>query len=251
MSYGNEIHVRGRFFKSFLLMYLETRQKHPGRVSTIFRTERAEALKLLLTAAIRERYTTSCLRAAVAVRSQRIDIAAEREQTTNKMVNVMNGNGTEFFPPCTSDVCTVDEAEKERVAAAAAAKPACEVRERCVESCAAYGKVCPCAARIAAHAACDAMHELRLDSHIFQQAFVEGKPNFPYIRAEDIVIGEKLGEGGFSNVNLCVVTVGEEAGQQFAVKYLKRRAMVDLHQFKHGAADLAVEALYVAFALGC
>ena len=59
------------------------------------------------------------------------------------------------------------------------------------------------------------------------------------------MIGKKLGEGGFSNVNLCTVKTGVDAGKQFAVKYLKKKAMVDLHQFKHGAADLAVEALYV------
>jgi hypothetical protein len=148
-----------------------------------------------------------------------------------------------FFPPCTAEICGVAVEEKERVAEAAAAKPSCEMTEKCVQSCAAYGKVCPCAARIAAHAACDAMSELKKDSHIFPQQ--EEIPPFTYLNAEDIVIGEKLGEGGFSNVNSCVINKGEEAGQEFAVKYLKRKAMVDLHQFKHGAADLAVEALYV------
>jgi hypothetical protein len=148
-----------------------------------------------------------------------------------------------FFPPCTSEICGVASEEKERVAEAVATKPTCEMTERCVQSCAAYGKVCPCAARIAAHAACNAMSELKQGSHIFPQD--EGKPPFPRLNAEDIVIGEKLGEGGFSNVNSCVISKGEEAGQEFAVKYLKRKAMVDLHQFKHGAADLAVEALYV------
>ena len=184
--------------------------------------------------------------------------------TTTTMVNVRTGSNnntgtTKFFPPCTSgNECTVDEKEKERVAAAS--KPTCEMTERCVQSCAAYGRICPCAARIAAHAACDAITELKENSRIFPQDACTGtnntsaedgdsgsdrKPNFPYLNAEDIVIGEKLGEGGFSNVNLCVVTKGDEAGQQFAVKYLKRKAMVDLHQFKHGAADLAIEALYV------
>ena len=146
-----------------------------------------------------------------------------------------------FFPPCTSDICGVGDEEKERVAVAAATKPTCEMTEKCVQSCAAYGKVCPCAARIAAHAACDAMTELKTNSNIFPQD-VNSKPNFTYLNAEDIVIGEKLGEGGFSNVNRCVINVGEDAGHEFAIKYLKRRAMVDLHQFKHGASDLAVEA---------
>ena len=91
------------------------------------------------------------------------------------------------------------------------------------------------------------MHELRKNSRLFAQVVDseddEGKPNFPYLNADDILIGEKLGEGGFSNVNLCTVLNGKDAGQQFAIKYLKKRAMVDLHQFKHGSADLAIEAL--------
>jgi hypothetical protein len=151
-----------------------------------------------------------------------------------------------YFPPCTADTCTVDEKEKERYAA----KPSCDMAERCVQGCAAYGRVCPCAARIAAHAACEAMQELIDNSRVFVppegvEPDQEGKPDFPYLNADDIVIGEKLGEGGFSNVNACVVTTGDEAGQEFAVKYLKRKAMVELHQFKHGAADIAIEALYV------
>lgn len=162
---------------------------------------------------------------------------------SSSVSNPSNRN-SRFFPPCTSEICGVAAEEKERVAEAVATKPTCEITEQCVQSCAAYGKVCPCAARIAAHAACDAMRELSEGSRIFPQG-EEGKPPFPRLNAEDIVIGEKLGEGGFSNVNSCVISKGEEAGQEFAVKYLKRKAMVDLHQFKHGAADLAVEALYV------
>jgi len=169
-------------------------------------------------------------------------------------MNILSGNGTaSFFPPCTNpNECQGDDKERERVAARGGPS-GCASTERCISSCAAYGRVCPCSARIASVYACNAMHELRKNSRVFAQQpegcgeaaknDAEGKPNFPYLNAEDIVIGEKLGEGGFSNVNLCTVTKGEEAGQQFAVKYLKKRAMVDLHQFKHGAADLAIEAL--------
>lgn len=167
-----------------------------------------------------------------------------------------------LFPPCTAEICGVSEAEKQRVVEKVATsssscqqtlstgngteskKPTCEMTEKCVQSCAAYGKVCPCAARIAAHSACDAMCELKKDSHIFlSQQAVDGKPNFPYINADDIVIGKKLGEGGFSNVNVCTMKNDPIVGKKYAVKYLKKKAMVDLHQFKHGAADLAVEAL--------
>lgn len=146
-------------------------------------------------------------------------------------------NNNNAFPPCTAPDCKVDESEKQR----ASGKPSCEITEKCVNACAAYGRVCPCAARISGHAACDAMHELKLNSRVF----TDENPNFHYLNADDITIGSKLGEGGFSNVNQCVITSGEEAGQECAVKFLKRKAMVDLHQFKHGAADLAVEAYFL------
>lgn len=142
------------------------------------------------------------------------------------------------FPPCTAVECGVDDSEKKR----ATGKPSCQMTETCVNACAAYGRVCPCAARIAGHAACDAMAELKENSHVFTS---ESGPNFTYLNADDITIGKKLGEGGFSNVNQCVITTGDEAGQAFAVKYLKRKAMVDLHQFKHGASDLAIEAYFL------
>jgi serine/threonine protein kinase len=142
-----------------------------------------------------------------------------------------------LFPPCTSDKCTVDEEEKRKVAAV---QP-CAMTEKCVSACSAYGRVCPCAARIAGHAACEAMQELMKGSKIFK----EDERTFVHLDPNDITISEKLGEGGFSNVNRCVVQAGDEAGQEFAVKYLKRKAMVDIHQFKHGAADLAIEAFFL------
>jgi hypothetical protein len=71
----------------------------------------------------------------------------------------------------------------------------------------------------------------------------EQQYDFPFMDAVDIQIGEKLGEGGCSNVNACTLNKGEKAGQEFAVKYLKKKVMVELHQFKYGAADLAIEAL--------
>mmetsp|Transcript_37087 Transcript_37087/g.77068 ORF Transcript_37087/g.77068 Transcript_37087/m.77068 type:complete len:525 (-) Transcript_37087:465-2039(-) len=145
------------------------------------------------------------------------------------------------FPPCTADQCHVDEQEKKK--SEAKERPSCEMTEKCVNACAAYGKVCPCAARIASHAACDAMQELQKDSNVFSTE----KPDFVYLNADDIQIGEKLGEGGFSNVNRCIVTASNhpDTNQELAVKYLKRKAMVDLHHFKHGAADLAVEAYFL------
>ena len=150
-----------------------------------------------------------------------------------------SSNHDHAFPPCTAERCHVDEEEKKK---AGVNRPRCEMAEKCVDACAAYGRVCPCAARIAAHAARDAMQELQKDSHMF-----EGKPPFLYLNADDLQIGKKLGEGGFSNVNECIVTTPNhpDTGRQLAIKYLKRKAMVDLHHFKHGAADLCVEAYFL------
>lgn len=145
------------------------------------------------------------------------------------------------FPPCTAETCSVDEDEKQRYAAANSnTGNGCEMAEKCIQACAAYGKVCPCAARIAAHSACETIEKLKKDSVLFAE-----KPPFTHLKNEDIVMGQRIGEGGFSYVNQCVVISGAEAGQEFAIKYLKRKAMVDLHQFKHGAADLAVESYFL------
>ena len=141
------------------------------------------------------------------------------------------------FPPCGRDDCKVEEDERRAVAS----KPPCALAERCVSACAAYGRVCPCSARIAAHYACDAVQEIKADSVLFASE----KEDFIYLNADDLTIHEKLGEGGFSLVNRCIVKAGPEEGQEFAVKYLKRKAMVELHTFKHGAADLAIEARFL------
>jgi len=138
--------------------------------------------------------------------------------------------------PCNPD-CTVTDEERKL----AADRPSCEFSNKCVSACAAYGKVCPCAARISSHYACDAMKKLMEDSAIFLE-----KPNWHHFDADEIKILDKIGEGGFSNVNLATVTSAVDGSkEEYAIKYLKRRAMVDLHQFKHGAADLATEAFFL------
>ena len=117
----------------------------------------------------------------------------------------------------------------------------CDLSERCANACAAYGRVCPCAARAAGRAACNAIKKLSDNSQIFH-----GKPDFCTIDCDDLVIGKKLGEGGFSVVHEVVMQAGEQQGRTFAVKYLKRKVMVNQHDFELGAADLAVEANFLA-----
>jgi serine/threonine protein kinase len=117
----------------------------------------------------------------------------------------------------------------------------CDLSERCANACAAYGRVCPCAARAAGRAACNAIKKLSDNSKIFH-----GKPDFVKLDCDDLVIGKKLGEGGFSLVHEVVLQAGDEQGQTFAVKYLKRKIMVNQKNFELGAADLAVEANFLA-----
>ena len=118
----------------------------------------------------------------------------------------------------------------------------CELMEKCASSCAAYGRVCPCAARAAGRAACRAADKLYMgESNIFKE-----KAEYEHLDANDLLIQEKLGEGGFSLVHRVTLKAGKEKGQDFAVKYLKRKIMVDQRSFELGAADLAVEANFLA-----
>lgn len=117
----------------------------------------------------------------------------------------------------------------------------CLLMEKCVSSCAAYGRVCPCAARAAGQAACRAADKLYADdSELFQTKAKDLK----HFDNKDLIIQKKLGEGGFSVVHK--VTLRTDTSQHYAIKYLTRRIMVDQHTFELGAADLAVEANFLA-----
>jgi hypothetical protein len=122
----------------------------------------------------------------------------------------------------------------------------CAKAEECVSSCAAYGRVCPFAARSAAEAVHQKMDKLLQNSVLFQS----GPPEFERIDSTQIAMGEKLGEGGFSNVNSCVLLSKDGSRlsskeNEHAVKFLKRKIMVDVRHFRHGAADLATEAIFL------
>lgn len=116
----------------------------------------------------------------------------------------------------------------------------CEFSDTCVNSCAAYGRVCPSTARAAAKGACTKIKALLKDSKIFH-----GKPQFRTVSDDEITIGKKLGEGGFSNVNVCTFR-GDAMTETRAIKYLKRQIMVEPKSFGHGASDLATEAIFLA-----
>ena len=180
----------------------------------------------------------------------------------------------------------------------------CATSKKCVNMCEAYGLVCPWAAQVAARTTTRTLTELLRNSQVFETST---PPTFRQVKPEEIRLGEKLGEGGFSIVSKCTLIstrtkatatasdtlssthlasdhhhnsnnnhhhhhdISEEetimqqnrqqSGQEqqqkeyalhihyekkdLAIKYLRRRAMIDPHHFKHGAADLAVEAYFL------
>ena len=117
----------------------------------------------------------------------------------------------------------------------------CAQSDRCVSRCAAYGHVCPCAARAAGQAAQHKMSILLENSVLFEK----GLPEFHQVDSSDIILGPKLGTGGFSNVHGCAIK-GQPFDESMAIKSLKREVMVRPKCFENGAADLATEACFLA-----
>lgn len=117
----------------------------------------------------------------------------------------------------------------------------CEGSDQCVSHCAAYGKVCPCNARAAGRVACRKIEQILFQSPLF----ANGEPPFRKVSQSKIDMGDKLGEGGFSLVNACTWKDNAQS-PPMAIKYLKRRIMVERKTFEYGASDLATEALFLA-----
>lgn len=113
---------------------------------------------------------------------------------------------------------------------------------KCVESCAAYGRVCPIVRRAAAVAASSKVESILTDSALFRGR----EPDFPRtVDSEDLILGEKLGEGGFCYVYACSFK-DTPLDESLAVKYLQPRITCQRKSFEHGAADLATEAFFLA-----
>ena len=144
--------------------------------------------------------------------------------------------------PLTAPVCTNPDCDlRSESSSDDPDAPACALSTKCVAACAAYGRVCPCAARAAGKAAHKKLMELVQGSKLFTE-----KPDMPQLEASDLIMGEKIGEGGFSIVNSCRLKNQPDSTPSLAVKYLKRKVMVDYKGFQHGAGDLATEACFLA-----
>jgi hypothetical protein len=74
--------------------------------------------------------------------------------------------------------------------------------------------------------------------------FDETPPEFP-ATVDDVIMGEKLGEGGFCVVHACGLKDSPH-DESCAIKYLKPQTTVSQKVFEHGAADLATEAYFLA-----
>ena len=132
---------------------------------------------------------------------------------------------------------------------------ACLEAKRCVSMCEGYGRVCPYSALRAADYACKHLRHLFHDSDFFvaknhndscnDNEFVD----FEYrVDQDDLKIGDLLGTGGFCSVHACTIpslTKPGEADTLYAVKALRRQSLCDPNIFKHGAADLALEAHFL------
>ena len=131
---------------------------------------------------------------------------------------------------------------------------ACLEANRCVSMCEAYGRVCPHSAQRAAEYACKHLRHLFHESDYFVAKHKDSNKtnefvDFEYrVDQDDLKIGDLLGTGGFCSVHACTIpslTKPGEADALYAVKTLRRQCMCDPDIFKHGAADLALEAHFL------
>jgi serine/threonine protein kinase len=118
-----------------------------------------------------------------------------------------------------------------------------ESARKCVSNCTAEDAIA------AGKAARQAIQSLYKDSQLFSK-----KPEFTFYDRKHVKMGKRLGEGGFcvvrqvDGVPLMPAEQGEGDGkkQMLAVKHLKHSVMLDPKKFQLGAADLAIEANFLA-----
>ena len=130
--------------------------------------------------------------------------------------------------------------------------------ELCLCLCEGYGKVCPCAKKVAKFHAVRATAALYQDSIVFRprRHQINKQQNqtplcsVRVFRQEELIVGDKLGSGGFCQVHHVRIRDGQhddENTHQYAIKFLKRQTIVDKKRFLQGAADIAVEVNFLAF----
>jgi serine/threonine protein kinase len=116
----------------------------------------------------------------------------------------------------------------------------CQEVGRCVNSCAAYGRICPLSAAAAGKAARLKMASILAGSPLFGG----NPPELRTVEWSDLIMGEKLGEGGFCLVHACALK-DAPLDESCAVKSLKPQIAANRKCFVHGAADLATEAFFL------
>lgn len=102
--------------------------------------------------------------------------------------------------------------------------------------------ICPVAAGVAADETLKSLKVLKQESRLFSK----GDPEFNELGNDDLMIGERLGEGGFSIVDRCVLLSSSEPPyRECAMKSLRRETMQSMQKFQKAASDLAVEAYFL------
>jgi hypothetical protein len=104
----------------------------------------------------------------------------------------------------------------------------------------------------------EGIYEILHDSTIFtdcssKDSFLCHHPvNLTFLHETDLVLGVKLGEGGFSNVKVCNPSSSNhfrgssvvcERKKEYAIKYLKRNESKDSNRHIYGTIDLVKESL--------
>jgi hypothetical protein len=144
----------------------------------------------------------------------------------------------------------------------------CVDEGKCVNGCAAYGRICPLSAIEAGQVAKLKVESMSsADSLLFgpsssspllllsskhrqhhhhqqQQQQNELVGSFQRIDISDVIMGEVVGEGGYCTVHACALK-GGRMDESCAIKSLKPQIAAAKKTFAQGAADLAVEAMFL------
>lgn len=156
-------------------------------------------------------------------------------------------SSTPTTPSDSSKICTSPESPKPVLLS-------CIDAGKCVNGCAAYGRICPLSALEAGRAAKLKVESMMaVDSLLFgsssssslcsqEQLQPEPSESFRRIDISDVIMGEKLGEGGYCTVHACALR-DEPMDESCAIKSLKPQIAAVKKDFAQGAGDLAVEAL--------
>ena len=93
-------------------------------------------------------------------------------------------------------------------------------------------------------AAREALEQMCRDSNMFQNNPLR---SIPRIQPDDLLLGNRLGQGGYCMVNEVTHQSGKgEPNRTYALKRLKHKVLKDSGEFRKGVMNLAIEAAFLA-----